>query len=298
MSATLSHARKQSSKKLIVVPHRIWQFFDCITARPQRHGVLIDLGACIAHTKEMAKVSAAINQVIRERLLHPGAQTRDIIEYFVLLIHSLRETQASDVLLSRLAPPIRKYLRSRPDTVSVVVNSLLGNHETFKLLREELDRTKNIKTPFTLEATQISGGGGSGGGKSAAGGGKGRGGADEAEDDTSEEEVDLDDLNWRPRPIDAGPNYRKTGKSDVISMLVSIFDDREGFMQALERTMAEQLLSIKGYQHDEQVSVSAYCPCSQWAERLTHGLCVLSSTRATRRSRAASARRTSTASTT
>ncbi|KDN45459.1 hypothetical protein K437DRAFT_256574 [Tilletiaria anomala UBC 951] len=217
---------------------RVSQFFDAIKNFPDWTNPLIDLRDCIKHTGQMDKVTTAINAIIHRRLLHPGAQTQDIIEFFVLLIHALRATQHGDVMLSRLAHPIRRYLRSRPDTVSVVVSSLLGNRQSFELLREELDRAKHIKTPFSLEATKIRG-------------------KDEDEYGDAEEEEDegggeADDATWQPRPVDAGPNYRKTGRSDVISMLISIFDDREGFITALERTMAEQLLQVKGYQHEQQ----------------------------------------------
>ncbi len=34
---------------------------------------------------------------------------------------------------------------------------------------------------------------------------------------------------------------------DIISMLTSIFDDRSGFIAALEKSMADQLVQVKGY---------------------------------------------------
>mgnify|MGYP000657443026 FL=1 len=210
------------------------QFFECISSYPDMNSSLIDLATCVQETGQMTRVTKALNKILEKRLLHPGAQTQDIIEFFVLLIHALRATQKNDVMLSRLAPPIRKYLRSRPDTVSGIVTSLLGNHKTFKLLRQELDRAKETKTPFALEAIKIT--------------------SSKSDEESSEEEAELDNLDWKPRPIDAGPNYRSTGRSDVISMLVSIFDDKDGFIAALERTMAEQLLRIDGYEHTDQVS--------------------------------------------
>jgi anaphase-promoting complex subunit 2 len=45
------------------------------------------------------------------RLLHPGADTKDIITQYISTIRSLRILEPQGVLLSRVAEPIRKYLR-------------------------------------------------------------------------------------------------------------------------------------------------------------------------------------------
>lgn len=45
------------------------------------------------------------------RLLHPGADTKDIITQYIATIKCLRILDPPGVLLSRVADPIREYLR-------------------------------------------------------------------------------------------------------------------------------------------------------------------------------------------
>jgi hypothetical protein len=49
---------------------------------------------------------------IRQRLLHPGAETKDIIRGYVLIIKALRVIDTTGVLLHTIAQPIRAYLKS------------------------------------------------------------------------------------------------------------------------------------------------------------------------------------------
>lgn len=47
----------------------------------------------------------------RKRLLHPGADTKDIIAQYVSIIRCLRLVDPPGVLLFKVADPIRRYLR-------------------------------------------------------------------------------------------------------------------------------------------------------------------------------------------
>jgi len=48
---------------------------------------------------------------ISKRLLHPGAETGDIIDFYISMIRCLRVIDPQGVLLYRVADPIRSYLR-------------------------------------------------------------------------------------------------------------------------------------------------------------------------------------------
>lgn len=48
---------------------------------------------------------------ISRRLLHPGAETSDIIEFYISMIRCLKVIDPQGVLLYRTADPIRSYLR-------------------------------------------------------------------------------------------------------------------------------------------------------------------------------------------
>ena len=47
----------------------------------------------------------------KKRLLHPGADTKDILTQYVSLIRCLRVIDPPGVLLFKVADPIRRYLR-------------------------------------------------------------------------------------------------------------------------------------------------------------------------------------------
>lgn len=48
----------------------------------------------------------------RKRLLHPGADTKDILTQYVSMIRCLRIIDPPGVLLHKVADPVRRYLRS------------------------------------------------------------------------------------------------------------------------------------------------------------------------------------------
>lgn len=122
------------------------------------------------------------------RLLHPGADTKDILTQYVSTIRCLRVIDPPGVLLYKVADPIRRYLRyegnccpssfwliahknsfsERPDTIRNIVSSLVG--EGGDLLDEN-------EQAVPLQQNQ-------------------------AEDYT--------EPNWEPEPIDAGPG--RSGK--------------------------------------------------------------------------------------
>jgi anaphase-promoting complex subunit 2 len=48
---------------------------------------------------------------IRKRLLHPGAETRDIITHYVSTIRAVKIIDSSGILLYAIAGPIQEYLK-------------------------------------------------------------------------------------------------------------------------------------------------------------------------------------------
>lgn len=47
----------------------------------------------------------------RKRLLHPGAETKDIITQYVSTIRAVKIVDASGILLHAIATPIQAYLQ-------------------------------------------------------------------------------------------------------------------------------------------------------------------------------------------
>lgn len=100
-----------------------------------------------------------------KRLLHPGADTKDVLAQYISTIRCLRILDPPGVLLHTVAIPIRKHLRDRPDTTKEIVSALVEGDE----LQDEQEAGGFIK---------------------------------ESRDDEVE---DFMDPKWEPEPIDAAP---------------------------------------------------------------------------------------------
>ncbi len=107
-------------------------------------------------------------------MLHPGAETKDVITQYISTIRCLRILDPPGVLLHKIAEPIRKHLRDRPDTIKCIVAFLVEGEG----LQEENESAS----------------GGSGGIISQTG-------EDEAEN--------FSDPKWDPEPVDAAPGEPK-----------------------------------------------------------------------------------------
>lgn len=226
---------------------RARQLFDIISEFPQSSPALQDLIACSEQADIKSYVSDQLSAALQARLLHPGASTRDIIQFYTHLIRSLRFVDPTGVILSHVIGPVRSYLRARSDTIPVIVASILGQAGDFTLLRDMMRETADMSN-------------------------LGRGGVvmggtaadtsltiyDDTADGLTVDIAAMDeskrmvfipepDEDWAPRPVDAGPDYRQSRKSDVIAIIVSIFDDEEGFIAALERSCAEQIIQVRQY---------------------------------------------------
>lgn len=199
--------------------------------------------------------STSSSHSLRTRLLHSGAATQDIIQIYVHTIRSLREIDPSGVILSLVVSPIRNYLRGRKDTIVVIVSGLIGEGES-TLLRQELEGGINSASAGIGALDSNEDAAKSAGIKS---------GIDDEDEDYDEEDEgppNWNDENWEPRPTDAGPNFNQSKSEDIINILITIFDDRLGFVKALEQTTAEQLIKIRGYDSSREVS------CQQrWTRR-------------------------------
>ena len=109
----------------------------------------------------------------KKRLLHPGADTKDILTQYVSIIRCLRMIDPPGVLLYKVADPIRKYLRERPDTIRCIVASLVGDGESGDSLVDENEPIQPLQ---------------------------------------QRQADDFVDPNWEPEPIDAGPGMSNVGK--------------------------------------------------------------------------------------
>ncbi|KWU47479.1 hypothetical protein RHOSPDRAFT_30906 [Rhodotorula sp. JG-1b] len=188
---------------------RTTELLDIIGAYPTSQPALEDLKVCLQKTDQRSALVSRLRTQLSERLLHPGIDTKDIITTYISTIRCLRIVDSAGVLLSRVADPIRQYLRSRTDTIRCIVASLIeeGN-------------------PLFVELSS---------------------GDAKLVSDSRDEAENFNDPKWTPDPVDAPPNYRKSKGADVIQLLVSIYDTKDVFVKELQVLLAQRLLAIRDY---------------------------------------------------
>lgn len=196
---------------------------------------------------ERVAVAEAFLATLHARLLHPGVDTHAILVYYVNIVYALRLVDTSGVILSKVLPPVQRYLRTRPDIIPAVVNALLGDDDAFALLRMELaSASASLSRSARLQ-----------------------------EDDAAQARPEYwMDPTWTPRPVDAGPEYSQMRTRDVIDLLVSIFDDHNGFIHALEEHTAQQLVRTQDYdttrvvrRHTDAATQQRHLQAALWREQ-------------------------------
>ncbi|KAK5855782.1 hypothetical protein PBY51_007424 [Eleginops maclovinus] len=198
----------------IYVNMRIEELFSIIRDFPESKAAIEDLKFCLERTNQRQQLLTSLKSAFESRLLHPGVHTSDILTVYISAIKALRELDPSMVILQVACQPIRKYLRTREDTVRQIVAGLTGDAEGCTDLASELSRGDLV----TLEMQ-----------------------------DSDEEGADPED--WTPDPTDAVPDKMgsKRRSSDIISLLVSIYGSKDIFIDEYRAVLADRLLQQLNY---------------------------------------------------
>ncbi|XP_072840665.2 anaphase-promoting complex subunit 2 [Pogona vitticeps] len=200
---------------------RIEELFSIIRDFPESKPAVEDLKYCLERTNQRQELLSSLKSALEMRLLHPGVNTSDIITLYISAIKALRELDPSMVILEVACEPIRKYLRTREDTVRQIVAGLTGDAEGSGDLANELSKAD----PVTLENGQ------------------------ESDDDVSDPE------DWVPDPVDADPgkSSSKRRSSDIISLLVSIYGSKDLFINEYRTLLADRLLHQFNYSAEREI---------------------------------------------
>ncbi|KAM9779948.1 anaphase-promoting complex subunit 2 [Neosynchiropus ocellatus] len=198
----------------IYVNMRIEELFSIIRDFPESKAAIEDLKFCLERTNQRQQLLNSLKSAFESRLLHPGVHTSDILTVYISAIKALRELDPSMVVLQVACQPIRKYLRTREDTVRQIVAGLTGDAEGCTDLASELSRGD----PVTLEMQ-------------------------DSDDDGGDSE------DWTPDPTDAVPDKSgsKRRSSDIISLLVSIYGSKDIFIDEYRAVLADRLLHQVNY---------------------------------------------------
>ncbi|KAJ0058438.1 hypothetical protein NL108_014632, partial [Boleophthalmus pectinirostris] len=198
----------------IYVNMRIEELFSIIRDFPESKPAIEDLKFCLERTNQRQQLLTSLKTAFESRLLHPGVHTSDILTVYISAIKALRELDPSMVILQVACQPIRKYLRTREDTVRQIVAGLTGDAEGCTDLASELSRGD----PVTLELQES-------------------------------DEEGTDPEEWMPDPTDAVPDKSgsKRRSSDIISLLVSIYGSKDIFIDEYRAVLADRLLHQLNY---------------------------------------------------
>lgn len=218
---TLSEAEHLEFAR-IAVTHlgrkRTMAFFDYVKAWPESMGGILDIREymLLNPSAESARALARFTDQLHQRLLHAGASTSEILSIYTYVIHALRLLDARGVFLEKVAVPLRNYLRSRDDTVSIIAASFLADvDEDGNVVDGDSDK---VCADITIEVNSS-------------------GAADAKEHKT----LNWNDMEWVPDPIDAGPDFKASTSEDVVAYILGLFD-QEDFIKEVTVVLAQHLL--------------------------------------------------------
>ena len=209
---------------------RVEEMFDIVVDYPDSKPALLDLRDCMKHASLHRHLVTRFGQAIRNRLLHPGAATADIIQQYVSTIQALQHIDPSGAVLDAVSAPIREYLRCRKDTTRCIVTLLT-------------DDGAADGVAASLFAELDSG---------AAGRQVGNADADFDGPDADAQAL-LEAERWEPDPIEADPSLRTNTSSDAISLLVGIYGTKELFVSEYRSMLADRLMGKADYDCDREL---------------------------------------------
>ncbi|KAG0364779.1 Anaphase-promoting complex subunit 2, partial [Gamsiella multidivaricata] len=192
---------------------RIKEFFDIIVECPDSKPAVLDLKTCIEWTGQRDQLQNAILAAMEKRLLHPGAETTDIIEFYICTIKYLRILDPSGVMLDRAARAINQYLRTRDDTMRAIVSCIVD--DSSDLLTNS---TEGIQSNV------------------------------EADDEGSDDDTWVPEpVNAGP---DLSSARRRM--ADIISVLANIYDTNDRFIEEFQTILADRLLHATDFKIDRE----------------------------------------------
>lgn len=208
---------------------RAKNLFDYIRTWDHSMGAILDIkewfNVCGVEAKNT--VATLFRQQLSQRVLHAGATTSEILSIYVNVIYVFKILDPRGVLLEKVAQPLRSYLRDREDTVRIIAASFLADTDELGNVTETSDE---ICADIAKEVALSEG----------------------AELQASEKGLDWDDMEWMPDPIDAGPDFRRNKSEDIISYMITLFNQAD-FIKELQNILGERLLKSEGSDLEKEV---------------------------------------------
>ncbi|PRP72994.1 hypothetical protein PROFUN_14657 [Planoprotostelium fungivorum] len=206
---------------------RTTELFDMIVQFPDTVGALRDLrsvGIDPSGTRIMM-------HRLQQRLLHPGANTNDIISTFININKSMRLLDSNGVTLEQVSEAVKSYIRSREDAMRCIVTSCIEDttSELYQELMSVSDET--VSNDSKSQGRTIYGDGSVDG------------------DDTYEESH-----TWHPDSTYVSfSDIQSQRNVNLIGSLVDIWDNIDPFVLEYKQMLAEKLMACEDYDIDQHV---------------------------------------------
>ncbi|KAF4890947.1 Anaphase-promoting complex subunit 2 [Colletotrichum fructicola] len=197
---------------------RIHELFDIVLQWPESRGALDDLRMAITTPQRRLQLTDTFSAALQKRLLHPGRSTLDILRVYISMIRTFHALDHSKVLLDRVVHSLQLYLCQRDDAIPIVVTGLLSSPEDV----DTAGKTKLVELAVLLNDP-----------------------SQQRRPATDDEELDWDDMEWIPDPVDAGVNYKRPKSEDVIGTLINALGSQDIFIKEFQNIIAGRLLSTQ-----------------------------------------------------
>lgn len=195
---------------------RIANLHTYVYAFPKSTGAIDDIKAYITTPEARKYLTLSFQQDLERRMLHAGTTTKHILNVYILIIQTFITLDARGVLLDNVSRSVRKYLKSRSDTATIIIASMLANTKD-----EAVIKSSDISLAIATEMEKPIGTVG--------------------EIQRQDTDLDFDNMNYLPQPNDASPDFARNESNDAISHLLSLYD-KEQLISVLKGIFGEHLL--------------------------------------------------------
>ncbi len=217
-SIIFERVRSKVLEEFIMI--RTEKIFELIMEFPDSIEALKELRDAIGACGNIGPVGRLVRSTLVRRLLHLGASTAQILDFYVSMIKTLRIIDPSDALLNFVAVPVRKYLKERKDAIRCIISSLTDSKDS--------DLHSELKHGGSLAY-----------------------GVDEDDEDFGPGN------NWLPTKRHkelADASISLSRGLDILATLVSIYGSTELFIVEYKSLLASRLTNSMKYVTDQEVA--------------------------------------------
>ncbi|KAN0035538.1 hypothetical protein ACTA71_004812 [Dictyostelium dimigraforme] len=220
---------------------RISELFDMIVQYPDSLPSLEDLSICFQKIPIEKTMITNLKRVLHNRLLHPGANTSDIITQYISTIHAMTIIDPSGMVMEKVGKPIREYLSQREDTIRCIISSLTD--ESNEIYQELCNYDPQDEDNSNLNSNQ----------NAIFGGGNGDLYVDEGDHFSSDDFKIICNPNKIGGINNNNNNNNNNNKKDTISHLVNIYDGIDLFINEYRSMLSDRLLSVVDFDLDKEI---------------------------------------------